>query len=677
MRRVLIRALALALAAGATWSVLPVAAEAQTAPAAVILRLVSQSAWNGPRQPLALTFAATNTSATPYADLSVELIIWTPARSRTVYELSLHADATSTLFANSFPQPGTLEPGQTRTFSIHQPLDLLTARNETVIYPLRVELHSVDVPIGILRAPLIFLSEQPKVPLNLTWSWVLSEPLQYGPDGTFGPGPIEADVAPGGRLDAMVGALTQLKRARADVVVSSVLVDELRRMSGGYRIQDAIGPPRVVAKGTAGAADAVRVLAGLQRVASLPGVELISTPFGDPSIPALVGANLLPDLHTLMDKGDAQAKEALHATPRSDVARPLFSQLDGGTLAALARSGVRTVLLDPGYVPTPPGLPRSPLPVARFAAGNRTVVGVLPDTGVASIASAYQADPTLDAHAVLGELAAIWLEFPGTAGRGAAILFPERTSLPPALFSGLASLVVGSPWLRTVPASGLESTVGPAARQAVAPQGYPGFTLDYVRALLEAKARLAAFRAMGEGAKAIAVGLEDALLLSESSSFVTNAVGGERFIGTAMRRIRGVYDSITVAGSNPVTLTSRNGILPITIDNRAGFPVRVIVQFVADRRLVFVNGLSQKVLLPAASRTITFPVRAQTTGRFPIKIELLTPSPASGSARDTIAETDVIVRSTAYNRVALFLTIGAALFLAIWWGRRFLPRPRQ
>jgi hypothetical protein len=138
-----------------------------------------------------------------------------------------------------------------------------------------------------------------------------------------------------------------------------------------------------------------------------------------------------------------------------------------------------------------------------------------------------------------------------------------------------------------------------------------------------------------------------------------------------------VYESITLAGSNPVTLTSRNGILPITVDNGAGFPVRVVVRFVADRRLEFVNGPTQKVLLPASSRTLTFRVRAQTTGRFPIKIELLTPSPASGSAPDTIAETDVIVRSTAYNRVALIVTIGAALFLAIWWGRRFLPRPSQ
>ena len=40
----------------------------------------------------------------------------------------------------------------------------------------------------------------------------------------------------------------------------------------------------------------------------------------------------------------------------------------------------------------------------------------------------------------------------------------------------------------------------------------------------------------------------------------------------------------------------------------------------------------------------------------------------------TIVQTQIVVRSTAYNRVALLLTIGAALFLAVWWGRRFLPR---
>jgi hypothetical protein len=69
------------------------------------------------------------------------------------------------------------------------------------------------------------------------------------------------------------------------------------------------------------------------------------------------------------------------------------------------------------------------------------------------------------------------------------------------------------------------------------------------------------------------------------------------------------------------------------------------------------------------------PVRAETTGRFPIKVQI--ESPDGPCAECTIAESQVIVRSTAYNRVALFLTIGAAFFLLVWWGRRFLPRGRS
>jgi hypothetical protein len=44
-----------------------------------------------------------------------------------------------------------------------------------------------------------------------------------------------------------------------------------------------------------------------------------------------------------------------------------------------------------------------------------------------------------------------------------------------------------------------------------------------------------------------------------------------------------------------------------------------------------------------------------------------------------IAQSQLIVRSTAYNRLALFVTAGAVVFLLLWWGRRFLPHasPRR
>jgi len=83
----------------------------------------------------------------------------------------------------------------------------------------------------------------------------------------------------------------------------------------------------------------------------------------------------------------------------------------------------------------------------------------------------------------------------------------------------------------------------------------------------------------------------------------------------------------------------------------------------------------QEVTIGPRTTTYTFPVRAQTTGRFPITVQVLTPG--EPGTRDTIAQAEMIVRSTAYNRVALIVTIGAAVFLMAWWGRRFLPRKRR
>src|SRR2546422_1663043 len=67
-------------------------------PPNVGMSLLSQSPWNDPRHPLRLSFRATNLSDTALDSLSVELIIQAAARARSIYELSLKDDATSTLF---------------------------------------------------------------------------------------------------------------------------------------------------------------------------------------------------------------------------------------------------------------------------------------------------------------------------------------------------------------------------------------------------------------------------------------------------------------------------------------------------------------------------------------------------------------------------------------------------
>jgi hypothetical protein len=58
----------------------------------------------------------------------------------------------------------------------------------------------------------------------------------------------------------------------------------------------------------------------------------------------------------------------------------------------------------------------------------------------------------------------------------------------------------------------------------------------------------------------------------------------------------------------------------------------------------------------------------RTTGRFQVKAQVVAPSGR------VIGETPIIIRSTAYNRIAIVITIGAAVLAMLVWARRFVPR---
>jgi Family of unknown function (DUF6049) len=671
MRRFL-GALAVSLILSGAWLPLP-PARAQDQPS-VQMRLVAQSVWNGPRVPLRLTFEATNGGDASLDDLSVVLSIEVPARSRSEYSLSLRED-TTLLSASLFSQKGSLLPGQTRTFSLRQSLDALTLRGESVLYPLKVQLLSRDVPVGALRTPMLFLVERPQVPLDLQWTWVFAAPLQYRPDGVFLRGALESDVMEGGRLESMAGALEALGPKAADVVMSSVLADELERMKRGYRILGEGDSVRTVAKGTGPAAAAEQLLDTLSRIAGRPTTELLAYPLGDPSLPALVGSGIGKDLPVLLHRGEALTTSSLGVTPRRDVVRPPYSQLDVATTNRLRTLGARTLLIDADYlVPSPTPAKFTPAPVVQLVGGRKPMAAVIPDALVMARASAYPGDPTLAAHVALGELATIWLEFPGTPNRGASLLFGEAATLDPRFLPALSSLVGRSPWLRPVTARELVAVTLDREQRPIPNRAYPHFSPDYLSHLLFARAAVTQFGQTAEGAKPLVDRLQTQLLLADGGGFVSDPFRGRLFIDSAYEVVQQTYKRVVVS-PGLVTLTSRQGNILVTLRNSTDYTIRVRIVLIADRRISFVKGESRKITLPPLQRTLTFAVRAETTGRFPVKVRIQTPG--DPGIPQTITETEVLVRSTAYNRIALVLTIGAALFLLGWWGRRFLPRRRS
>ena len=668
MRRLRI-GLTLLVFASAGGSFLPVPARGQVLPS-VVVRLRAETPWVGMGRPLKISVAADNQGVATLANLSIELIVMAPARSRSAYELTVTSDPTPPLLLYSFPQEGTLEPGSTRSFGLTQAMDSLQARGEDALYPIRVEVRAQDQVVGAIRTPMIFLFERPQVPLNLQWTWLLSEPLRYGPSGTFLSTGIEADLAEGGRVDAMVQALQRLGSAPADLVVSASLADQLLRMAAGYRIVEANGEVRTVEEGTGGAADAARILDALRAVARRSETELIGTPLGDPSLPALATAGLSHDLPQLQSEGRQQVALATQRTPSGTVLRPPGSHLDPLTLRTVVAQGAQMLLVDQDFIPTQKF---ATPPTLRLVSAGSSAVAILPEPQTAALASSVMQDPVLAAHIALGALAAAWFDLPGTPGRGTAMLFTDDGSLSPVYLEQLAGLVGRSPWLDVVPASRFTTLVPPTERRPIPRRSYRGYDPGMVGRLHGARDLLTNFEATAPGDLAMAQDLREKLLLVDSGAALADPAYGERVLRYVRDHVTAVYRAMSIEDpASKVTLASRAGAFPLTLANRSGVDATVKLRFVSDRRLEFVGGQERTITLPKGERTLTIQVRAQANGRIPIKVQLL--SQSEGTPPQAIAERLLVIRSTAYNQVALLITVGAALFLFAWWARRFLPR---
>jgi hypothetical protein len=110
-------------------------------------------------------------------------------------------------------------------------------------------------------------------------------------------------------------------------------------------------------------------------------------------------------------------------------------------------------------------------------------------------------------------------------------------------------------------------------------------------------------------------------------------------------------------------LTARSGEIPVTVVSEAPYPVHVVVRLQSDK-LLFPHGAERPVDINRRNTTSTFTVDARSSGAFPVRVSL--ESPAGGL---TVGSRRFTVRSTAASNVGLVLSVGAGLFLFIWWVR--------
>ncbi len=412
---------------------------------------------------------------------------------------------------------------------------------------------------------------------------------------------------------------------------------------------------------------AVALLKSLQQRAATTTV--LAGTYVPTSLPALLAAGLASDATTQMVRGSETVADTLRVRPD---ARTWLAQgpLDDAAIAMLGERGVDRVVTSDTDL-RPDGSQR--LTVTQpflLSGGEHQLPAVVADAGLSTYFD-NRTTPALAASHLLADLSVIYLDQPGGDRRGVVAVAPSSWRVDRQLLEAAVSGLNQNPIMEPVSLDTLFTGVAPAKGDSgrtvvrrAAPVGAGGLT-DMAADLRNSRVRLDALGSVLGPGTADHGNLDERLLLAESTDLRTNRQR-QAYLDAVLTGIDNQRRSIRIPGGRSFTLTARSAEIPVTFQNRTGVPAKVVVK-VQSEKLDFPQGSTQMLDLTRLNTTQRFTVVSRTSGAFPVRITLESPDGnlMIGQARFT-------VRSTAASGVGLVVSIGAAVFLAVWWGRHAL-----
>lgn len=287
--------------------------------------------------------------------------------------------------------------------------------------------------------------------------------------------------------------------------------------------------------------------------------------------------------------------------------------------------------------------------------------------------------PALNAHHVLADLATLFHEQPAVS-RGAVVLIPEigvprefLETLLGALGQQPGTVPEGSPAGRAIfePTTIdqlVERTDGSLDKKDTVVRGYvsqaPAPLGNYPTQLGYAYHSLGGYRSLlGPAGASRAEPVE--LKLRVSGARQLDGEQRQDYLDAAVGLINHEAEQVTFPAQSSVTLTAQDAEIPVVVDNRTTYPISVKIRFTSDK-LEFPGGDERIISLEPGVNRLDVAVRARASGAFPVTVSMSSPNDAI-----SMNSTKFTVRSTAVSGIGLLLSIGAGLFLLIWWARHF------
>ena len=624
----------------------PASTPAGTAPR---LTLEGQSAWAPLNSAYLLRFRAENVPA----GSTLALTLHDRLQSRTAFDDSVSGgNLGSTRRLDRLPLDGL------PTDATGAKVVLLTTPGNSGggVYPLEVDLRGPDdqplagfVTHEIVADVAADGSLAVGRPLSVAWVWPVQAEPAYLPSGQPDPA-VAAELQTDGRLGRQVAALAGAPGLPVTIAPSPETLDAWQSLAAkNLSIASGVSALRAAASHS-------QVLAG---------------PFVPLDRPAILTSGLAGVLPEEQSRGVAALEGFFGAQLDPSVALP--GALDSASLQLLGNTNVRRLVVqDSQLVPvTEKYTPANPYVVQAVAGDESTNATVaVADSGLEAFLTGDEA-PALRAAHLLAGLALVAGEQPSIP-RGVTLVNPETWDPDPAFLAAMTAGLQGNPLLAPstvtdlltrVPVATENGASGatPVLRQ-LAPYRPPAAPLTLAQ-YEAAQADLASVQNLAGVGDARSLAGARALAASVTSMW-QNPVGRAKaraLVAGIGNSVQPLLHQIEIPAQSTITLTSSKADIPITMKNNGDTPVTVHVALQSDR-LLFPEGSERDVLLEAGkSTTVRIPVETRSPGTSRTSMTVT-------AAGLQVGQSVITVKSSFVSGVGLFLTIGAVVFLAVWWG---------
>ncbi|HUF33647.1 MAG TPA: DUF6049 family protein [Acidimicrobiales bacterium] len=524
------------------------------------------------------------------------------------------------------------------------------------VYPVAVSLHERGGPAidsfttHLVRVP----SATDLPPLSVAWVLPLSAQPGLQPDGTTDlPGEDRR------RLADVASALAGVSGAAVTLAPTPETLEALRTLGDEEALDDL----------------RTTIDQGGQVIAR-SYVDLSLGTLLDPALADMVGAQRSHGIDIVDDL------LGVRPDPRTFVT---LDSLDDDDVTRLRRTGVDQLVVAEDELEPLPARVTAGLTLARpflvEAGRGRRVVAAAAESGLAAHFSDGD-DQVLAAHHLIADLAVIFGDRPGQV-RGVVVHPPRDWEPDPTFLATVLTSISSIPTLAPVTVDELLADVtvledgGDAVVRQLTTGGAPSpgtgrDELDRLRRSVESLVTMT-----GRANPDVEL-LDQLLLVAESQRL--DADRRHAYVTASRGRLGDVLDRIQVLDRGSYRLTAREGTIPLTLRNHNPYPVTVVLGLASDK-LEFTEGdalgdnrsrLHRELTLEPGNTAVSLQVRTRTSGDFPLRIEL-----RSVDGGLDVGGSRVTIRSTVASGVGVVLSVGAGLFLLVWWARHWRTARRD